>query len=494
MAGLTDNGFEKKTLLEIKTELEDDFKGVFGMFINLLPGSIFSLLIGIYAERESSLWDIMQEVYYAMYPNTAAGANLDNAVAFNGVIRLNAKPSTIPSQLFFGDVGSVLPANSVVSVDGNSGIKFRTDNDITLVAGQNAIKTLDFSATPDAGSFTLSFRGQVTASIPYNATTAAIKAALEALSTVTSVDVTGSFAAGFSIEFTGDDGLQPQPDLISDSALTNSGDVVDTTDGEDQVGIAQGSVNLTSTVDGPVNAPLTTLTVIDTPVSGIARTINMEPTVLGRNIETDAELRLRRENTLTISGNATLEAIRSKLLNLPGVTSVGPFENDSMNTDPSGRPAKSYEMVVGGGDEDVIALTLWQSKPAGIQTWGDVIKTVVDSGGTNRTIRFSRPGTVPIYVSLDISKDSTFPANGAALVQSAVIAWGNAIGVGTDVIVYPRLIASLNGIPGITDVVVRIGVAPVSTTPGSPAVDDNIVIAPEDVAEFTQVNTNVNIL
>jgi len=494
MSGLTETGFQKKTLLEIKSEIEVDFQNTFGIFINLLPGSVFSLLIGIFAERESSLWDIMEEVYNAMYPDTASGVNLDNAVAFNGLTRLGAEASRILTQLLFGTVGSIIAPGTTFSVDGNSIVKFSTDSPVTLEAGQNAIKRIAFSDVPDAGNFTLTFRGQVTDPILYTANAAAVQAALLALSSIVGVTVTGSYAAGFDVEFNGDDGLQPQEDLISASFLTFSLDPVDTTDSETQPGIAQGIATLTATVVGPVNAPLRTLTVIDTPVAGLTRTTNASATVVGRDIETDAALRVRRDNTLTIAGNATLEAIRSKLLNLPGVSSVGMFENDTDTTDGGGRPPKSYEAVVGGGVDQLIADTIWASKPAGIKTWGTEMLTVVDSQGVNRLIRFSRPGGVDIYVSLDITKDATFPINGAALVQDAIVNWGNAIGVGSDVIVYPRLIAALNPIPGILDIVVRIDIAPVSTTPGAPAVDDNIVIAPEDVAQFTQGRTGVNIL
>ena len=57
MAGLTSEGFVKKTLSEIKVEIEDSLRSGIGAFINLLPSSVFSLIVGIFAEREAAIWD-----------------------------------------------------------------------------------------------------------------------------------------------------------------------------------------------------------------------------------------------------------------------------------------------------------------------------------------------------------------------------------------------------------------------------------------------------
>jgi len=63
----------------------------------------------------------------------------------------------------------------------------------------SAIQTLTPSLTATSGSFTLTYEGQTTAAIAYNASTAAIKTALELLSTVTVGDITPGgtiFSAG----------------------------------------------------------------------------------------------------------------------------------------------------------------------------------------------------------------------------------------------------------------------------------------------------------
>lgn len=494
MSGLDQNGFEKKTLTEIKLEIEDHLRSVFGAFINLLPGSVFATIIGIFAERESLIWDLIEEVYNAMYPTTAEGANLDNAVGFNGITRLGAAKSRVLNFLLFGDDLSTIAAGTQFSVDGNSQAIFQTENTVTLGAGRNDIQRISFSEVPTSGTFSISHLGQTTSPLDKDATAQDVEDALNALSLIDEVEVSGDYATGFVIEFTGNDGLQPMANVTVQSSLAGVS-AVDVSVSKEQQGEAQAVVNLVALEDGPVDAPIRTLTVIETPVAGLTRGLNLSATVLGRFVETDSELRVRRRNTLTIAGNATPEAIRSRLSNLPGVLNVFIFENETLVTDLAGRPGKSYEAVVSGGIEADIAKAIWDSKPAGIQTWGNISEQVVDSTGTNRLIRFSRPNDLPIYVSIDLFTDpAQFPANGAGLAQQAIIDWGNRIGIGNSIIVYPQLVAQLNFIPGILDMIIRIDTDPVSTTPEDPALDDNIIVPPDSVAEFSNLNVDINIL
>ena len=86
---------------------------------------------------------------------------------------------------------------------------------------------------------------------------------------------------------------------------------------------------------GPQACPANSLTQILTPINGWISITNPQDGVLGRFTETDAQLRLRRLNSL-YTGNATVDAIRSKVVNVPGVdpTSVSVFENTSFTEQP----------------------------------------------------------------------------------------------------------------------------------------------------------------
>lgn len=495
MAGLTEAGFEKKSLDEIKSELEDSFRSVFGPFINLRPGSVFATVIGIFADRVAEVWDVAEDVYNSQYPDTADGVSLDNVVSINGIERLAARESTCEGVLLFGTAATVVPAGTQFSVDGNPQAIFETDSQVELVDGVDAVQLISFSEVPDGGSFTLSYKTEETGSLTYLVTASQIESALNGLSLLSGVTVTGDFTAGFTLEFAGADGLQAQDLLVIDSSLTESASLITVTIETTQTGVPQGLVGVTAIETGPKAAPAGTLTVINTPVSGLTSVFNPESATIGRDEETDAELRLRRRESLSIGGNASLEAIRAKLLNVTDVREVIMFENTSNVTDGDNRPAKSFEAVVDGGDDDVLAETIWLAKPAGIETYGNTTIDIVDSQGDTRPISFSRAVLVPIFLSLDLTvDDDTFPETGVALVKTAILDWADTLAIGADVIVYPQLVSQLVSIPGILDVTIRVDDAAVSTLPGDPALDDNIIIAAGSRAEFSEPNLNVNVL
>ena len=469
--GLSTEGFSRKRLDDIKGEIEQALRQKFGNFINLLPQSVFGQLVGVFADREAELWEMAEDVYNSQYPDTAEGVSLDNVCALSGIVRQPATKSTILNVCLFGTAGTFVPAGTGFSVAGNPLAKFITNADKTLVAGQDEIQLLTFASLPGSGAFKLKYRGQETTSLAFNTNAASIQSALNALSNLSGVSVSGNFGIGFTITFGGDDGLQPQPLLEVTSNTTG----VNTTIVASQEGIAQAQVDCTATEFGPVQALYGTLTVIDTPVSGLDSVKNIEDANLGRDVETDLELRQRRAQTLQVAGAATPDAIRARLLNLTGVTDALIFENITDVVDIDGRPPKSFECVVAGGDQQEIIDEIWASKPAGIETFGVISGTALDSMGVSHPIEFSRPTNVPIFVDVVLTTDVNFPVSGNDIVRDAIVSHINSLGIGTDVIVYPHLMVSFAGVPGIVDVVLKVGLS------ASPTLDDNIIIDANEV-------------
>lgn len=85
----------------------------------------------------------------------------------------------------------------------------------------------------------------------------------------------------------------------------------------------------------PIAAPINTLVEILTPISGWNSINNPKAGVTGRFIETDSELRIRRNNSIRLLGAGTVESIRARLLQqVPGVTSAFIFENRTMTQEP----------------------------------------------------------------------------------------------------------------------------------------------------------------
>lgn len=485
--GVTPQGFIAKQQAEIVAEIQASLQGTLGLNINFTPRSVISQLINTFSEREALLWQLAEALYNSQYPDTAEGVSLDNVGAISGIPRMGALASRVLDQRLFGTAGTPIPAGTEFSVQGSSSSKFTTDSAVVLSAGQNSIQELAFSETPLSGTWKINWGGRETDALQYNANNATIQAALQALLFGSGALVTGSYGAGIIVEWAGASGKQVQPLIvISDSTLQGVSDPVDITITETQEGQNQAIVDCTATETGPIIAEAGTLVVIDTPVSGLTSVLNVTDAIVGRNVESDSDYRLRRSQELQIAGAGTVEAIRAKLLTVEGVTAVIVFENDSEIVDPDGRSPKSFEAVVEGAEDQAIADQLWLVKPAGIRTLGTESVEITDSQGQTHNIRFSRPTALLIYIEIDLTVDETFPANGEASVRQALIDAGNALGIGKEVVVMPYLVAALADIPGILDLELLIGTAP------NPTESDNIDVDPNEVASFDSSRVDVN--
>lgn len=486
MAGLTTTGFEIKRLADIKAEIEDTLRAQFGNQINLLPESVFGQLVGIFSEREALLWELAEAVYNSRYPDRASGASLDDVVALTGISRQPAVASVQEDLRLFGTAGTIVPAGTIISVSGTPSSRFATNNDAVLAAGQDEEQLIEFSNVPDAGTWRLNWRGQDTITFNFNDNAAAIEAALNDLPFGEGIEVSGNYSIGFTVSFAGNAGKQEQPEIVVDlNALTESSNPVGITISTTTQGVNQAIVNATCEETGPVVAPAGTLTEIETPVSGLDRVINVTDAEVGRDLETDNELRARRVDTLQLAGAATVDAIRSRLLNVEGVSAVIIFENITDVTDIDGRPPHSYEAVVQGGDDQEIGDEIWASKPVGIQTVGDIPVVTQDLAGNSQTVNFSRPTEVDIYLEVDLTTDAEFPTDGVSQVREALLEYFSTFEIGQDVIVYPKLVCAIDPVPGIIDIAIRIGTAP------APTLDSNITINSNQVAVLESGNLTV---
>lgn len=443
--GLTKNGFNTKRLTDSQTELEALFRSVFGAGIKTTPDTQFGKLIGIIADRESSLWEALEAIYNSQYPNTASDTSLDNVCAITAITRNPATRSTVTTYLA-GTAGTLIAAGTLfATVDAQD--QFRTLVDVTLAGVQLNITSLTLSGTTVTAQSTA--HGQLVGKSIF--ISGAIQTEYNGLITITSVPD----ADHFTYTITGTPVSPATGTIVGDPATSIACEAVNT---------------------GPIQALAGTLTQIVNTIVGLDQVDNLLDATLGANQETDTDFRTRRIAALQGLGAARLEAIRGALLQITGVTAATVFENDTNAVDAYGRPAKSIECLVQGGLDADILDTVWNKKAAGIEPYGNTSGTVVDSQGNNHTSAFSRPTSVPIYLELDLTTNANYPGNTA--VEDAILAYGAGLVIGDDVIVFPALIGALDGIPGITDVVVRIGIA------ASPTTNANVVISDTSIAVF----------
>jgi len=446
--GLTSSGFIIKRLVDIKSELEALYRSTFGAGIKLSPDTIFGKIIAIQSDREAALWELLEALYNAAYPNSASDIQLDRIGEITAIVRNAATVSTVTAYMS-GTPATAIPADTLFSVQ-DSEEQFKTLALVSLSGANFSISSIT-SAAGVATANTAAAHGRTAGTYLFinNANEDEYNGLIQIIDAPTTTSFTYAIAGTPASPATG------------------------TIDADPATAVACESVNL-----GSIEALSGTLTNIVNNISGLDRVENYLDAAKGSNVETDAEFRTRRINALTGIAAARLEGIRSFLLLVANVTSAKVFENVTNTIDASGRPPHSIEcLVLGGVDQDILD-AVFDRKAAGIETYGSVSGTVTDSQGIDHTTKFSRPASISIWLELDLTVDADYPTDGDTLVEDAVLAHADTLEIGEDVVVYPYLITALGGIVGITDVVLRIGTA------ASPTLDDNIVIDDVELASF----------
>lgn len=193
-------------------------------------------------------------------------------------------------------------------------------------------------------------------------------------------------------------------------------DVINTKDEAQEL-----SVIFQAEKDGPTSVPPSTLTVIDTPVTGWLEITNGLAAEIGRDVESDVALRLRRHRELRAPGSGTLDSIKAKLAMLTNVRGVLLLHNDGNVTDANGLPAHSLGAVVLGASDEEIARIIWQNKPTGINTHGTTQVVLIDSQGQKQEIRFSRPDLIALSLDIRVKTRVPLTAHETAGIKKSIV-------------------------------------------------------------------------
>lgn len=362
MPGISSSGFSALRLPEVLSELRTRWRGEFGANADLSADSPDGQIVGILAEREAALWELLALIYAAIGLDSATGAALEELAALAAITRLPATASTV-TLLAAGTPATVLPAGRQVTLD-------------------------------DSGTLW----------------------------------------------------------TLAGATIGGGGTV---------------AVLATASETGPLPALSGSNWTIATPVTGWTNVTNALDAELGRTVETDEALRRRVRDGFVALGS-TADGIRGAVARVEGVEEVVVPDNVTSSTDSEGRPAKSFEVIVRGGDDDAIAQAIWSTKPYGIEAFSDSGDSgeATDALGGTRVVPFTRPTEVAVWIEADVSIDAArYPVDGDALVAAEILAHEAQLTMGVDVVPF----AILQGIetPGILSCVLRVGraVDPATTTP-----------------------------
>lgn len=471
--GLTAEGFSRDRLTAIKLEYDALVTYALGP-VNTNPDSVIGQLEGIWAEGVDNIQEALQDTYDSMYPSAAEGTSLDGAVEFVGLSRIPAS-ATVVTAAAYGTEGTVVPVGSIAHSD----VTYTSTSDVTISRANALDVEIEVNTVANSASYNIYAGGASSTYVSSISTTAAEICAGLALA-IASDDLL-AVASGETLRITAADGESP-------FALTIDAKLTITKRGSPVVFVC-------NTVGSTV-CPIGALINIDSPLVGWDELYNLKAGATGRAVETDTELRARHATGVRATGSATVESIRSRMLaDVDSVTSIKIYENRTSITSSDGIPAHAFESVIVGGNDSDVAEQLWLTKPAGIETYGNVSINVTDGGGYLQVVSFSRPVNKYVWMNVNIDSlntEESLPSSASAAIRNAVMAYATAnIGNGTDVILQRFKGPVYAAVPGIADMTITAGLT--DTVDGSPTyLSSNLTIAKAQVAVFSLDRVSVS--
>ena len=433
---LTEQGFERPRLADIKSDYDQRFTDALGP-VNTNADSVVGQIVGIFSAALDDAYEALQNTYDSMYPFSAEGTSLDGAVSFVGLERLSSEPTTVVA-MCYGAESTLIPfgtlarsqdnrqyaatADTVISRS-SSGDVFIEPNQILNVSNYQVIASgISIVYTSDA-----------------NATAQEIAAGLAAL-----------FDPDLFLATSSNGVLRLRAaDQYSDFTLTLDAKLTITKLGTPVVFDA---LEL-----GAYALPVGALTGIDSSIFGWNEINNLVEGSIGRFTETDEELRARHINNIRATGSATTNAIRARILaEADSVTYCSVYENRTSVINDLNLPPHSFEAIIQGGSNQAVADKLFEVKPAGIETYGNTSIQVLDENNDVQICKFSRPSSKFAWMRISINTLNTEEILTSDIVQAiknAVISYSANLGIGQDIIIqrfYGPVYSATNGIGSIT--------------------------------------------
>lgn len=335
---LTELGFQRPTYDEILEEQEARAKTLFGETIDTSELTAIGKYIRINVSDIDALYQILEGVYYARFPNTASGTSLDRLCPFAGITR-NAATLARHAIVIKGTAGKTVEAGFEVANEEMS-IIFHTVDDYKIGSEGTVVAYVECNEAGTIGNVTVG-----------------------SINTIVS----------------------PHADVISitHTAIKN----------------------------------------------------------LGKDRESDVDLRKRFNIAISGTGNNTTESIKGAIMRISNVEDCSIIENATSSNVGNCNPY-SFECVVkhDGSDatKQLIAEAILEKKPLGISTSGTSLLKVQDNAQKNHYIRFTDAETVYIDIQYIIVTNSLFEADGEQQIAERLINYINNLKIGETIYV-PQL-------------------------------------------------------
>lgn len=428
--GLSPEGFKRKRLPEIIDSLVQRTNDRLGISVQSGANSIFGQLYGIIGYELADIWEQTENVYYTMYPNTAAGTSLTNSASLTAIQPIIAEASVILCNCK-GLPNTVILANSQIQQK-DTNIVYTSGEENVYISSQKALEAeLTINTVNIGTTYTIqidNYKYNYTAVTGDNVTTVFNnlsgqiqgfnKSIKDGVLIIKSIDETT-----FSIQTS---------KILIKAIIT--------------------PIEFTCLTAGKMEIPINTVTNIVTPINGWEGVTNTKTLSIGRNDETDTELRQRWSLSVYQKASNMLEAIQANVFRrVTGVVACVAYENNTDIVDIYGRLPHSIEVIVDGGDEQDIAEMIFRYTCGGIDFNGTISKEVTDVANVKHIVKFNRPTEVKIWLKLSITKnvEESWDSNGIARLKQLIVDFGNEHTIGQDVILQKFIALIYDNITGV---------------------------------------------
>jgi len=179
----------------------------------------------------------------------------------------------------------------------------------------------------------------------------------------------------------------------------------------------------------------------------------------GRDVELDAQLRLRFRRSIQRPGASTDGSARARLEAIENVEAAFVVSNRTDFVNPvTGQPAHSRWAVLYPNtlDQEAIATALWETAPAGIADYGSPYASqyaiVTDDQGYAQTVQWDWATTLEMWVTVNVNShtwSTSLAVTNKALIKQHVVDYVTTLSVGEDVcptLVVGYVLARVSGI------------------------------------------------
>lgn len=205
----------------------------------------------------------------------------------------------------------------------------------------------------------------------------------------------------------------------------------------------------------------------------------------GEAEESDYDFYKRFEIVREGKGGCSEASLVSAIVNIPTVNGAYVIVNESATDTVDGIPPKTIACYVDGGENyhQEIGEAIFDKKPVGVGTHGDISVLVEYGALKDYAVKFSHAKDIEVYVSVELITDAEFESTGNEDIKSNVKTFIDSLGIG-QTLVTTQLYKQLYSVVGVVSAVIKV------STDDETYTGDNIATEVYECCTFKQISIN----